>query len=178
MTFSSLACVGLAAIFGGALVPSVEDERLERERTFAAEVGKTLELVPGVIAARVHVRLAERGLLARSAAETGATAVVRVRGTGPLDAAMLRDVVAAAVPGASPEEVRVFVVREEDAAGALVRVGPLEVSRATAGMTRAVLIIALVAIVVLAAGLIAAGIRLRRLRRESGYGSGGGVGSG
>jgi type III secretory pathway lipoprotein EscJ len=178
MTFSLLACVGLVATFGGALVPSVEDERIERERTVAAEVGKTLELVPGVIAARVHVRLAERGLLARSAAETGATAVVRVRGTGPPDAAMLRDVVAAAVPGASPEEVRVFVVREEDAAGALVRVGPLEVSRATAGMTRAVLIIALVAIVVLAAGLIAAGIRLRRLRRESGYGPGGGVGSG
>lgn len=183
MTFSSLACAGLAAIVSGALVPSLEDERFERERTVAAEIGKTLELVPGVIAARVHVRLAERGLLARADAEPGATAVVRVGGTGP-DAAMLRDVVAAAVPGASPEDVRVFVVREEDAAGVLVRVGPLEVSRATAGMTRAVLVIALVAIVVLAAGLIAAGIRLRRLRRESGYGAGegadagGGVGSG
>jgi type III secretory pathway lipoprotein EscJ len=171
MPLSPLAWISLAAALGAGLVPSVEDERLERERAVAAEIAKTLELVPGVTAARVHVRLAEKGLLARgAAAEPGAVAVVRVDGRGP-DAGMLREIVAAAVPGAAPEQVKVFVTPERADPAALERVGPIEVTRATAGLTRVAIAVALVAIVVLAAGLILAGLRLRRLRRAGGDGA-------
>jgi type III secretory pathway lipoprotein EscJ len=167
MPLPAFAAVGLAALLGGSLVPSVEDERAARERALADEIAETLELLPGVTAARVHVRLAERGILSRGADEAGAAAVVRVDGRGP-DAKMVRDIVVAAVPGASQDAVRVFVVPEKGAGVELARVGPIEVTRATAGLTRAILVIALAAIVVLAAGLIVAGLRLRRLRREPG----------
>jgi cell division protein FtsL len=50
----------------------------------------------------------------------------------------------------------------------LARVGPIEVTRATAGLARVMFVVALAAIVVLAAGLIFAGLRLWRLRREIG----------
>jgi len=166
MSIPSFAFVGLAVLLGGGLVPSPEDERLERERAVAAEIAETLELIPGVTAARVHVRLAERGLLSRGPTEPSAVAVVRVDERGP-EAKVLRDILAAAVPGAAAKDVRVFVVPERAAAVVLARVGPIEVTRATAGLTRALVVVALAAIVVLAAGLIAAGLRLRRLRRES-----------
>jgi type III secretory pathway lipoprotein EscJ len=165
MPLPALAIVGLATLLGGGLIPSPEDERLERERSIADELAKTLELIPGVTEARVHVRLAERGLLARSPEEPGAVAVVRVDQRAP-DERMLHDVLVAAVPGAAPADVRVFVVREPADPVALVRVGPIEVTRATAALTRAVIVVAFIAIVVLAAGLIIAGLKLRRLRRE------------
>jgi len=165
MPIPAFAFVGLAAILSGALIPSVEDEQLERERAIADELAKTLELIPGVTEARVHVHIAERGMLVRSPAKPGAVAVVRVDARGP-DERMLRDVLIAAVPGAAPDDVRVFVVTERVDPVALVRVGPIEVTRATAALTRAVIAVAFFAIVVLAAGLIVAGLRLRRLRRE------------
>jgi len=120
-----------------------------------------------VTAARVHVRLAEKGLLVRGPEEPGAVAVVRVGPRGP-DEGMLLEILVAAVPGATPADVRVFVVTENADPVALTRVGPIEVTRATAGLTRVVLVVALAVIVVLAAGLIVAGLRLRRLRRERG----------
>ena len=163
MHVPAIASVCFAALLGGGLVPSPEDERLERERAVAAEISKTLELIPGVAAARVHVRLAERGLLARGPAKPQAVAVIRAGAERP-DEKTIRDVLVAAVPGAAPEDVRVFIVPGDASVAALVRVGPLEVSRATAGLTRVVLIMALAAIVVLAAGLILAGLGLRRLR--------------
>jgi type III secretory pathway lipoprotein EscJ len=170
MSIPPFAFIGLAVLLGGGLIPSPEDERLERERSIADELAKTIELIPGVTAARVHVRLAERGLLARGSEEPGAVAVVRVGAQGP-EEAMLREILIAAVPGAAPEDVRVFLVPDKADPVALSRVGPLEVTRATAGLTRAVLAVAFLAIVVLAAGLIVAGLRLRRLRRERGSSS-------
>jgi type III secretory pathway lipoprotein EscJ len=167
MLITAFASVGLAALLGGALIPSQEDERVERERAVAAEIAKTLELIPGVGSARLHVRLAERGLLSRGASKPSAVAVVSVEAQGP-DEEMLRDVVTAAVPGAAPEDVRVFVVPARNTTLELARVGPIEVTRATAGLARAMLVVALAAIVVLAAALIFAGLRLRRLRREIG----------
>jgi type III secretory pathway lipoprotein EscJ len=167
MLIPAFAFVGLTSLLSGALIPSPEDERVERERAVAAEIAKTLELVPGVRAARLHVSLAERGLLSRSVSKPSAVAVVRVGTRGP-DEKMLRDIVTAAVPGAAPEDVRVFVVPADDTAMELARVGPIEVTRATAGLARVMFGVALAAIVVLAAGLIAAGVWLWRLRREIG----------
>ena len=161
----AFAVVGLAMLIGGALFASPEDERLGRERAVADEIAKTLQLIPGVTAARVHVRLAERGLLSRGSERSGAVAVVRVD-ERIADAKVLRDIVTAAVSGAKPEDVQVFLVPEKNVAVELARVGPIEVSRATAGMARAVVIVALLAIVVLAAGLIFAGVRLWRLRGD------------
>ena len=109
MPIPAFAFVGLATLLGGGLVPSPEDERLERERAVAAELAQTLELIPGVAAARVHVRLAERGLLTRGPEKPQAVAVIRADTEGP-DEKTIRDILTAAVPGAAPEDVRVFVV--------------------------------------------------------------------
>jgi type III secretory pathway lipoprotein EscJ len=167
MPLSPIAALAIAGLLGASLVPSVDDERLDRERTVGGEIAKTLELVPGVTAARVHVRLAERGLLARGAAEPGAVAVVRFSEPRP-DEAQLREILAAAVPGAEASAIEVVLVPDPSAAAIeLARVGPIEVTRATAGLARAIFIAALIAIVVLAAGLIFAGLRLRRERKHS-----------
>jgi type III secretory pathway lipoprotein EscJ len=168
MSFPAALCVGLAALVGGALFPSPEDEKLERERKVAEEISHTLMLVPGVTAARVHVQLAERGLLVRSAARPGAVAVVRVDSREP-DEGILRGIVQSAAPFAAPEDVRVIVVPEKAAAPpAVVRVGPFEVAAGSAGALRAAFAAALALVALLSTGLILAGLRLRRLRGQGG----------
>lgn len=168
MPSHALACALAAALAGGPLLPSLDDEKLARERAVGEEIARTLELVPGVAAARVHVRLAERGLLLRGAAEPGAVAVVRVDARNP-SKETLEAIVAGALPGIEPRALRIVVLRDEAAPEpAVVRVGPFSVAAGSAFALRAALGAAFAVVAILSIALILAGLRLRRLRERDG----------
>jgi type III secretory pathway lipoprotein EscJ len=145
---------GVAELLGASLVPSPEDEKLLREQAVAEEIARTLRLVPGVTAARVHVRLAEKGLLVRSESKPGAVAVVRVDERNP-DVATLREIVRAAAPGAAAEDVRVIAVAER---------APAARSDGSLERLKIALAVAFSLVAALSVGLIATGVRLRRSR--------------
>jgi type III secretion protein J len=150
---------------GSPLLPSPDAERLERERTLARDLARTIEELPGVETARVHLSLADRSILSpdRTAASTAALIVRRSGGAAPT-AARLRAIAAAAVPGLEAAKVRVFLSDAGAAPVKTVLVGPIEVAASSAWTARACLGGLLVACAVLAAALVWAGLRLRRSR--------------
>jgi type III secretion protein J len=104
---------GLGEVFAGSrLLPTATEERALLRHALAGELSRTLESVDGVVEARVHVVLPERGLLraaSRSDAGAGAQASVLLRvGEGsPLARGDVRRLVAGAVSGLEPDAVEV-----------------------------------------------------------------------
>ncbi|MDD5309886.1 MAG: hypothetical protein PHU25_21425 [Deltaproteobacteria bacterium] len=150
---------------GSSFLPSPDEERLLRERTYARDLARTIGELPGVESARVHLSLADRSILSsdRSAASTAALVVRRARGEGPSEE-RLKAIAAAAVPGLTAAKVSVFLSDAGAAPEKTVFVGPIEVAASSAWKARACLGGLLGACAVLAAGLVWAGFRLRRSR--------------
>lgn len=154
---------------GGSLIPSPAELHLRRERVLAADLAATIEELWKVEAARVHLELADRSLWSRDRdAEPSAAVALRVaEGAAPKED-RIRELTAAAIPGLEPEAVEVFVAEQPGAKPVeIVRIGPLRVAADSATEARALLGALLAVCLLLAAVLIHAGLRLRRLRRES-----------
>ena len=81
--------------------------------------------------------------------------------------ATIRDIIGAAVPGVNPAQVHVFLAESEKAHQETEYVGPIEVVATSARTAKIWLGRLLVICVLLAGGLIGAGVALRRLRLES-----------
>jgi type III secretory pathway lipoprotein EscJ len=158
---------GVEELLTGSFLPGPDEERTRLEHALAGELARTLGDLGGVAEARVHLSLADRSLLSRDRqAESKAAIVIRPSGRGdPPPADRLRAIAAAAVRGLSTERVEVFYTQGGPQPLETVRVGPLEVAAGSATVARAVLGGLLGVCLVLAAGLIYAGIRLRRMRR-------------
>jgi type III secretory pathway lipoprotein EscJ len=158
---------GVEQLLGGSLIPGRTEERTLREHALAGELARTLEQLDGVAAARVHLSLADRSLLAVAPGTvTSAAVVVRSTTSRPApDPRRIRELAAAAIPGLEPDAVRVFVSSTAPAPVELVDLGPFQVTAATAGRARGLVGGLLAVCLVLAGGLIFAGFRLRRLRR-------------
>jgi type III secretory pathway lipoprotein EscJ len=158
---------GVEQLLGGSLIPSRAEARLLREHALAGELARTIESLDGVAEARVHLTLADRSLLAETpTGESSAAIVVRsAAGSAAPSAAQLRALASAVVPGVDAEAVQVFATRTVQRPPQLVAVGPLTVPAETADRAHAILGGLLGLCLVLAAGLIYAGVRLRRLRR-------------
>ena len=159
---------GVEELLSGSLIPGPDEEKLRREHAQAGELARTLSRLTGVADARVHLSLADRSLLSRDReAESEAVVVLHTSGQGdPPSEARIRDIAAAAIGGLEAAQVEVFFVEAGQAAQETVRVGPIEVAAGSASTARAILGGLLGVCLLLAAGLIYAGIKLRRTRRE------------
>ncbi|MDR6774885.1 flagellar basal-body MS-ring/collar protein FliF [Azospirillum sp. BE72] len=110
-------------------------QRINRLRAMEGELGRTIETLAGVEAARVHIVLPEREEFSRSAPKPTASVVVRMRGRAAMDrkqALSIRHLVSAAVPNLKPSAVTVM-----DSSGELLLTeddGPGLASARTDGM--------------------------------------------
>ena len=159
---------GVEELLSGSLIPSPDEERLRHEHALAGELARTLAELPGIEDARVHLSLADRSLLSRDReAESRAAIVLRGSGQGaPPTVGRVRAIAAASVRGLSADQVEVFVTAAETDPVETVAVGPIEVTAGSAATARAIVGGLLGVCLLLAAGLIYAGVRIRRLRRR------------
>lgn len=158
---------GVEELLSGSFVPGPDEERTRLEHALAGELARTLGELGGVADARVHLSLADRSLLSRDRrAESKAAVVIRPSGQGDSPSAdRIRSIAAAAVRGLEAERVEVFFSRSDQAPVEVVEVGPLRVAAESATAARVVLGGLLGVCLILAAGLIYAGLKLRRMRR-------------
>lgn len=152
------------------LVPTLGEERARWSAATSGELARSLRALHGVVDARVHLAVAERGSEAFAAEHQVTRAsvlVTRRAGLPPVDERAVRSLVTGAVDGLAPE--RVSLVQDEAPAARrehLVRVGPIRVTAESAGMLKLALGTALVLDAALALALVGAVARRRRRPRS------------
>lgn len=166
---------GFAEVYKqSSLLPTPSEERAKYVEALSGEVVKTLEMVDGVVSARVHLVLPQPspGVLAMDDQPKPAQAAVLMKiraGQGqPIAEAEVQKLVAGSVPGLDPAAVAVVftAAAQAPAAGSgMVSLGPL---RLTAG-SRAIVVVAATAacalLAVLATLLLLMARRLGRRQR-------------
>ena len=152
---------------GGGIFESAQDTKLRRDLMLSREIRRSIETLPGVVRARVHLTTVEPSLFAQKSQQDSQAAVIVVRdnGTEPSEQE-IRSFVVAAVPKMTPASVRVFFTEEAKRTPDTVFVGPIEVVVSSARRTRLILGVLLGLCLVSAGALIAAGIRLRMLKQR------------
>ena len=162
---------GLSDTFaGGTLLPSPVEDRARYGAALAVELERSLEEIPGVVSARVHLALPAEEPLVGDAAHARPTASVLLktaRALGLSDGDVKR-LVAGAVHGLQPADVGVVIATAavEPGAPPLDRVGPLRVARESRTLTATLATSGLVVILLLSLGLVFAALRLGQLRRR------------
>jgi type III secretory pathway lipoprotein EscJ len=158
---------GVEELISGSLIPGHDEDKLLREHALAGELCETIREIPFVAAARVHLTLADRSLLSRDR-KAEATAAVLVRTNGPVPSLdrQLTELACAAVEGLEPRNVKVFLTQEKVPVTRTEFIGPIEVVYSSVSTARAIIGGLLGACILLAVGLIFAGIKLRRRRRS------------
>ncbi len=128
---------GFTEVYGRpSLIPSASEERARYLDALGGEIERTLETVEGVVAARVHLVLAETDPLAidgKPHVPARAAVLLKARtGRPPLAETEVQRLVAGSVPGLDPAAVAVVVTASQDAVetggGAMAAVGPFRVS--------------------------------------------------
>jgi flagellar M-ring protein FliF len=80
-----------------------------RTRALEGELGRTIQMMKGVVSARVHIVIPASGGFRRNAEPTSASVVIRTEGPHPQSAArIIRHLVSSAVPSLPPENVSVM----------------------------------------------------------------------
>lgn len=162
---------GLGDSFGkDSLLPSPTEERARYGAALAAELEHSLEGVPGVISARVHLALPADESLVGDVAHARPTAAVLLKGArGAISDAEVKRLVAGAVPSLQAADVSVIVAAgaPDPAAPPFERVGPLKVARESRALTATLATSALGLILLLSLGLAYTALRLERLRRQA-----------
>jgi type III secretion protein J len=163
---------GLAEAFAkDSLLPSAVEDRARWSAALAAELERTLEGVPGVSAARVHLALPPEEPLVGESAHARPTASVLLKGphAPALAEADVKRLVAGAVPGLQAADVGVVLATgaADPSAPPFERVGPLRVARDSRTLTAALATSALGLILVLSLGLAYTSLRLGQLRRRA-----------
>jgi type III secretory pathway lipoprotein EscJ len=149
----------------GSLFSTHDETQLLRNHALAKEIERTLEHLDGVAHARVHLNMKDDSPLSRSKVDEGRAAVLIVAaGRGP-DEAKIKRFAEAAVPGLEQDNVAVFINRPRPAAKTMTFVGPFEVATSSARQLRGALGGLLGLTLLMALALIAAGYRIRKLRR-------------
>ena len=165
---------GIAETFAsGSLLPSPIEEQARLLAATAAELERTLEGLPGVLSARVHLAAPAPGPLpgleTSAKGRTTASVLVKVDRPLPIGDGEVRQIVAGAVPELVVSDVSVVVARVSSgvAAEPLVQLGPLRVSRDSRvyGLVFAVGALALILALALALGVT---VRRRQSRSTNG----------
>jgi type III secretion protein J len=162
---------GLSDTFaGGTLLPSPVEDRARYAAALGVELERSLEEIPGVVSARVHLALPPEEPLIGDAAHGRPTASVLLKTAQPLHIAEgdVKRLVAGAVHGLATADVGVVL------AGATVdgnappydHVGPLRVAHDSRTLTAALATSGLVVILLLSLGLVFAALRLGQMRRR------------
>ena len=164
---------GLAETFADpALLPSTVEERARYAAALGVDLERTLEKLPGVMAARVHLALpAEDPLLggAGDGARVRPTASVMVKASGlTISDNDLRRLVAGAVPSLQPADVSVVVapLAPTSPTPSLDRFGPLRVAHESRTALATLATSGLVVILLLALAVAVTAFRLSSLRRR------------
>lgn len=80
-----------------------------RTRALEGELGRTIQMMKGVVSARVHIVIPASGGFRRNVEPTSASVVIRIEGPQSQSAArIIRHLVSSAVPGLAPESVSVM----------------------------------------------------------------------
>ena len=94
-------------------------QEITRVRALEGEIGRTIQALNGISAARVHIVMADRGNFRRGEQRPSASVMVRTgNNLAPRTADSIRHLVAASVPGLNVDEVTVL-----DATGKLLAAG-------------------------------------------------------
>ena len=156
-----LPAAGLGELFAeSSLLPTATEERARYVAAVAGELTRTLESIDGVVDARVHLAVPERGslLLDGEAPEPRASVLLRHRaGSRAPDDAAVRALVAGAILDIPEERVAVVRLEVPDSAArapSLVEVGPVTVTASTATRLRLLLATGLVILMGLALTLV------------------------
>jgi type III secretion protein J len=162
---------GLSDTFsGGTLLPSPVEDRARYAAALAAELERSLEEIPGVVSARVHLALPAEEPLVGDAAHARPTASVLLKTQHALSLgdADIKKLVSGAVHDRSPADVGDGGANATGARGAPPpeRGGPLRVARDSRTLTAALATSGLVLILLLSLGLVFAALRLGQLRRR------------
>lgn len=159
---------GLGEAFAEAsLVPTAVEERARLTAGLAGELAHSIESMDGVLSARVHIALRERGsLLAETPGRARASVLVRHSGARPpVEEAALRRLVAGAVDELNEADVAV-VFMAAAAANApqsnVVRLGPVSVSRGSAAILKTLIAVLLLSNMALAGALVFLVTRARK----------------
>lgn len=84
-------------------------QEVTRVRALEGEIARTIQLMKGVIAARVHIVLPDKGSFRRDQRSPSASVVLRMEAADdPGSAQAIRHLVSAAVPGLAPDQVTVL----------------------------------------------------------------------
>ncbi|NOY91048.1 MAG: secretion protein [Deltaproteobacteria bacterium] len=159
---------GLEDVFGeGGLVPTVTEERARYVAALGGELSRSLEVMDGVLEARVHIGLPEAHdfALDEERPRPRASVLLKHRLGSPPDRASVAALVAGAVERLRPEDVAVVLVpvaAPTPSPAALVQLGPLTVTRGSAPALRAILGGALSLHLLLAGLLVFVLLRSRR----------------
>jgi type III secretion protein J len=162
---------GLAETFsGGGILPSAVEERARLGAALSAELEHTLEGLPGVTAARVHLALPEVDALSGEGARPRPTASVLLKSTTPLPIADsdVKKLVAGAVNGLQAADVSVVManVPAAEAPMAFDHVGPVRVAHESRGTLAAFATSTLALILVLSLVVILCALRIGTLRKK------------
>jgi type III secretory pathway lipoprotein EscJ len=156
---------GVEELLSGSLIPGHDEKKLLREHALAGELCETIREIPFVAAARVHLTLADRSILSQDRkAESTVAVLVRTNGPAPSLDRQLVELACAAVEGLESQNVKIFLTEEKVPVTRTEFVGPIEIATASVSVARAIIGALLGACILLAAGLIFAGIKLRRRR--------------
>jgi type III secretion protein J len=162
---------GLSDTFaGGTLLPSPVEDRARYSAALGVDLERSLEEIPGVVSARVHLALPPEEPLVGEAAHARPTASVLLKTAHAiaLTDADVKRLVAGAVHGLATADVGVVVATAsvDTTAAPYDRVGPLRVARESRTLTAALATSGLVVILLLSLGLVFAALRLGQLRRR------------
>ena len=154
------------------LLPSPAAERARLSASLAVDLERTLEAIPGVTAARVHLALPDVDPLRENGRPRVTCAVLlRTRAVLPLGGDEIKRVIAGAVEGLSPEGVTLAFAPETEPASAptFARLGPIALAPGSRP-TAVALLSATVALLFLLGGAVVAlflRLRLRPARPET-----------
>ena len=140
------------------------ESRSRRTRELSDALRQSLRQLPGIADARVHLSLEDTSILSKSPRKSGAAVLIVPRNRMSPSISIIRDFTMAAVPGLSQDTVHVFIGAPRTQPEKLVSVGMFQVAEHSASALKATLAGLLILCLLTAFALIAAGIRIRKLR--------------
>ncbi|MEO6953609.1 MAG: secretion protein [Polyangia bacterium] len=148
------------------LLPSNGEEQARLESARGAELERTLERIPGVLSARVHLALPDSTRLDAQPAPPRASVLLRTSGTLSVDEAALQRLVAGAVTGLSEQSVAIVIAggATAESTSLLEPVGPLRVARGQRGRVVAFAASGLALLMLLGTALVLTAMRLASAR--------------
>jgi type III secretion protein J len=162
---------GLAETFsGGGILPSAVEERARLGAALSAELEHTLEGLPGVTSARVHLALPESDPLGGEGARPRPTASVLLKTAQPpaVTDSDLKKLVAGAVHGLQSADVSVVVANVPAPAPGMAfeHVGPVRVAKESRTTLAAFATSTLAALLLLSIVVILCAMRIGTLRKR------------